>query len=134
MGLKRNVIGFWAAVGLVVVVSIAAYKSMLPTWIAPGNADKFFHFAMAGVLAYFLDRALKGRASWRGRLAPPLASVLVVVPLGIDEYCQRFSDVRSSSFGDFAADVAGVAVFLLVARRIGAASRSRTAATICAGG
>ena len=113
----------------VTAASIAAYAQLLPPWIAPGDMDKVFHFAMGGTLAFFLDRALRGRAAWRGRLAPPLSSVLVLVPVGIEEYLQRYSAVRTSSIWDFAADVAGVVVLTLVARsqRFSAASRSRSA-------
>ena len=122
-------LGFIGAVAGVIGVSIAAYAQLLPPWIAPGNADKAFHFAMGGVLAFFLDRALRGRAAWRGRLAPPLSSLLVLVLLGIEEYLQRFSAVRTSSFWDFAADFAGVVVLTFAARSqlFSAASRSRSA-------
>ena len=111
-------IGLSMVIGLVVGVSILAYAQLLPSWIAPGNADKVFHFAMGGLLAFFLDGALRRRAAWRGRFAPPLSSVLVLVALGIDEYLQRFSAVRTSSIWDFAADLAGVAVCTFAARRL----------------
>ena len=116
---------FAGAAVMVIAVSIAAYAHALPSWIAPGNADKVFHFAMGGVLAFFLDRALRGRSAWSSRFAPPLSSVLVLVPLGVDEYLQRFSTVRSSSIWDFVADVTGVAVLTLVSRRLSAGARQR---------
>lgn len=119
---RSHALAFGAAVSLVIAVSIAAYTRHLPAWIAPGDTDKLFHFAMGGILAFFLDHALRHRAAWRSRVAPPLSSVVVLVPLGIDEYFQRFSAVRSSSAGDFAADLAGVIVFTIAARALAARS------------
>ena len=110
-------IGFAIAGLMVIVISFAAYMRLLPTWIAPGDTDKFFHAAMGGTLAFLLDAALKRRRAWQSSFAPPLSSVLVLVPLGIDEYFQRFSSVRSSSIWDFLADVVGVVVVTFVARR-----------------
>ena len=126
--MQKSSLGFALAVAGVVAVSIAAYAHALPPWIAPGNADKVFHFAMGGILALFLDAALRRRAAWSSSLAPPLSSVLILVPLGLDEYLQRYSAVRTSSIWDFAADVLGVVVFTLLSRRLLVPVSSRVAA------
>jgi VanZ family protein len=109
---KQYWIGFFSAVALVVAVSIVAYRDALPEWIAPGNVDKVLHFSMAGTLAFFLDGALGRRTVWR----IPLAAVIVLVPIAIEEYLQRLSPVRTSSIFDFLADVGGVTVAMLAVR------------------
>lgn len=111
-------VAFSAAVALVIVLSAAAYRQSLPTWLGDGDTDKVLHFAMSGTLAFFLDGMLRARPAWRGSFAPPLASVLVIVPVGIEEFLQRYSPSRTSDFWDFAADVAGVTCFILVARTV----------------
>lgn len=115
---RRFEVGFVAAIGLVVTLSVGAYGHGLPAWLGAGQIDKVLHFAMAGTLAFFLDGMLRARPAWRGSFAPPLASVLVLVPVGIEEYLQRYSATRTSDIRDFAADVAGVIVFLFVARTV----------------
>jgi VanZ family protein len=67
-----------------------------------------------------LDGALGRRSFAPARGIPKgavsLAAVLVLVPVGVEEYLQRFSACRSSSFGDFAADALGVAAGIWVSR------------------
>ena len=115
---KAFAVAFSAAVALVVTLSAAAYSQGLPAWLGAGHTDKVLHFAMAGTLAFFLDGMLRARAAWRGAFAPPLASVLVIVPVGIEEFLQRYSASRTSDIWDFAADVAGVTCFILIARTV----------------
>ena len=71
------------------------------------------------MVSFFLDGALRRRMIRIAGLAVPLAAVLFLVPAGIEEFLQRYSIHRSSSLGDFAADVAGVAVFVWLSRRVG---------------
>ncbi|CAN5924401.1 hypothetical protein BH11MYX4_BH11MYX4_19860 [soil metagenome] len=126
-----SAIGFLATVGLAAVLSLRAYRQELPAWLGVGQTDKVLHFALAGTLAFFLDGALRARPAWRGSFAPPLAAVLVIAPVGLEEYLQRYSAVRTSSIWDFAADVGGVTLFIVVARKVvpllGAAWRQRWA-------
>jgi hypothetical protein len=118
-GMSRvDAICFAGVAATVVFVSILAYAHLVPNWVSARNIDKILHFTMGGVLAFFLDRTLRQRRAWGGRWAPPLSSVLVLVPVGIDEYLQRFSSARSSSWGDFAADVAGIVVCTVLSRRL----------------
>jgi VanZ family protein len=112
---KHYWIGFFTAVSLVVVVSIGAYHGMIPSWVAPANVDKVLHFAMAGILAFFLDGALGKKRLGSFRFAPPIAS-LILVPIGIEEYMQRLSTVRTSSIADFLADTAGVTLASIAVR------------------
>jgi hypothetical protein len=109
---KQYWIGFASAVALVVVVSFVAYRDALPAWVAPGNMDKVLHCCMAGILAFFLDGALGKRSVWK----IPLAAVIILVPIAIEEYLQRLSPVRTSSIFDFLADVTGVTIAMIAVR------------------
>lgn len=112
--------------GLLLVAAGAAYMSSLA--YAEGlpaifrvvpQFDKVVHFAVAGLLAFFLDGALGRRTLFAGsRVAVPLAAVAVLAPAGVEEYLQRYSTHRTSSIWDFAADVAGVVALVALSRRV----------------
>ncbi|MBS2015458.1 MAG: VanZ family protein [Deltaproteobacteria bacterium] len=97
----------------VVLISIAAYAGRIPAALTAHGVDKVLHASMAAVLTGCLARALRGRAL--------LAALLVMAPLALDEYLQRFSSRRSSDWGDLVADLAGafavVAISALWKRR-----------------
>lgn len=98
-------------------LSLVSYAVGLPFDELP-HLDKVVHFGLSGALAFFLDGVLRRRTLRVGPLALPLAAALVIVPAGIDEYLQRYFIQRSSSLADFAADVAGVAFFVWLSRRV----------------
>lgn len=101
------------------VMTIDAYAEGLPSvFLEIRNLDKLLHFGVAGMLAFFADGALRRRMVRLGPFTVPLAAVGLLTPIGLEELLQRFSVNRSSSFGDFAADVAGVAVFTWLSRRV----------------
>ncbi|MBX3208488.1 MAG: VanZ family protein [Labilithrix sp.] len=111
--------------GLVTVGLVAAgmtlfvYKRGLPAELtAIPHLDKALHFGVAGSLAFFLDGVLRRRALRVGTGSIPMAAVLLLVPAAIEEFLQRYSPHRSSSLADFAADVAGVAFFIWLSRRL----------------
>jgi VanZ family protein len=113
---RAHVVGLVTSIALVVVASVVAYRDALPA--VPDGGDKVLHFAMSATLAFFADGALARRSAFRGPLSPPLSSILVLLPLGIEEYLQRLSPVRTSSIWDFAADVLGVVIGTLVSRAL----------------
>lgn len=98
---------------------MGAYAGILPTTLPNvPYADKVGHAVLIGPLAFFLDGALELRPLVSGWRFPRLAPVLVLTVAGIEEYMQRFSSRRSSSFEDFAADVVGVCFFSWLAGRV----------------
>lgn len=111
--------GFFAVVGVALRLSLLAYEERLPEMLR--ELDKVVHFTMAGLLAFFLDGALRQRAFALGRLRLPVAGTALLLVVGIEEYLQRYSVHRTSSFGDYAADVAGVVVLTWLSRRVGRA-------------
>ena len=94
-------------------LSLIAYLWGLPASLIGNGGDKVVHFTLGGLLAFFLDGALRRRMLLR----VPLAAVVILVPAGIEEWAQRFSSHRSSSIWDYAADCAGVFVFIALSRR-----------------
>jgi hypothetical protein len=121
----RYVLGLSLSLLLVVAGSALAYSGAMPRWLVPGNMDKVLHFSMAATLVFFADGALGRRALFAAHRSPPLAAVVVLVPLGVEEYLQRLSQLRTSSIWDFAADLAGVALGILASRRVSLLARGR---------
>lgn len=111
--------GFFAAGVVALTLTWLAYEEGLPEALALPHVDKTIHFGMAGSLAFFLDGVLGRRMLGRGKIAIPLAALLVLVSTGIEEFLQRYSVNRTSSFGDYAADIAGVTFGIWLSRRIG---------------
>ena len=102
------------------VMTLIVYSEGLPApFTAVPHFDKALHFGISGMLSFFLDGVLRRRMVRVAGIAVPLAAVLFLVPTAIEEFLQRYSIHRTSSLGDFAADVAGVACFLWLSRRIG---------------
>ncbi len=109
-------LGLIACVLVGASLSIVSYAEGLPFDQVP-QLDKVVHFGLGGALAFFLDGVLRRRMLRIGPIALPLAAVLVLVPAGIEEFLQRYSVNRTSSFGDYAADVVGVTFFVWLSRR-----------------
>jgi VanZ family protein len=115
---------WWAGVAVISAIAVymtfLAYAERLPSvfQLVP-QFDKVAHFGAAGLLAFFLDGALRRRMLFEAsRFAVPLAAVLVLVPGGIEEYLQRYATYRTSSIWDFSADLAGVVVLVALSRRV----------------
>src|SRR6185295_1376677 len=96
---------WWLAFALIVsitaLVSVISYAGQMPGIVPQTQLDKVIHFAIGGSLAVTLDGGLRRRNF--GLI--PAAITIVLVPAGIEEWLQRFSTPRTSSLGDFAADV-----------------------------
>jgi VanZ family protein len=111
--------GFCAMVGLTLTLSVMAYLEKLPVKLnAIPGVDKIIHVICAGGLVFFLDGAIHRKDVRARGLRIPLAAILVLVPVGIEEILQRFSPVRESSVWDYLADCAGVALFIALGRRL----------------
>jgi len=117
---------WWWWAGLLVIATIAGYLTILAYveglpqvfWIVP-QFDKVVHFTVGGLLAFFLDGALRRRTLFRAfGLAFPLAAALVLVPAAFEEFLQRYATFRTSSIWDFVADLAGVVVLIPISRRV----------------
>jgi hypothetical protein len=119
--------GFVVYSTMVVLIGIGAYAGVLPTSIRfLPHYDLVMHLLLIGGVAFFADGALAHRPLYRGFGSLGGAAVLLVA--GIEEWAQRFSPRRTSSWSDFAADVVGVILFVWAARRIGGTDRRCTTA------
>jgi VanZ family protein len=115
---------WWCGFAAIVVgagyLSLLAYREGLPSifQVVP-QFDKVVHFMTAGLLAFFLDGALRRRTAFiiDGR-AISAAALLILVPVGIEEYLQRYAALRTSSIWDFVADLFGVLLFVPLSRRV----------------
>jgi VanZ family protein len=115
---------WWAGLLLVAAIagclSVLAYAEGLPkAFDLVPQLDKGLHFTLAGLLAFFLDGALRRRTLFTASgFAVPLAAAVILVPAAIEEYLQRYATARTSSIWDFAADLAGVVVLIPLSRRL----------------
>jgi VanZ family protein len=115
---------WWIALAVVVAaagcLTLLAYREGLPSIFARvPQSDKIVHFTIGGLLALFLDGALRQRTAFTiAGVAIPLAALVVLMPAGIEEYLQRYSVHRTSSIWDFVADLLGVVVLLSLSRRV----------------
>jgi polysaccharide biosynthesis protein VpsQ len=120
-------IGFAAHLGLVILIATGAYLGILPTSLPQlPHFDLLGHAVLIGGLAFFLDGALGLRPLVRGVRFPRLAPVIVLAVAGVEEYAQRLSSRRTSSWSDYAADVAGVLFFSWLAARLSAKPPERS--------
>jgi VanZ family protein len=121
MSVRLFRVGLIAQLTLVILIATGAYLGRIPTSLPNlPHFDLLGHAVLIGLLAFFLDGALAFRPLLRGLAFPRLGPVLVLAVAGVEEWAQRFSPRRTSSWSDYAADVAGVLFFSWLARRLAA--------------
>lgn len=120
--------GFAAQLAAVVTIATLAWLGRIPTSLPRlPHIDLLGHASLIGLLAFFLDGVLDYRTLLRNRLTWLRAAPFFVLAVaGIEEFLQRFGVYRSSSWTDFAADVAGVVALTWLSKRLGSASTSQT--------
>ncbi|APR75483.1 Hypothetical protein A7982_00829 [Minicystis rosea] len=110
-------VSFFVYTTVVVLIGAGAYAGVLPTTLSGlPHADLLLHFLFIGGVAFFADGALRHRPLWRRHGS--LGGFAVIVVAGIEEWAQRFSPRRSSTWSDFTADVLGVILFVWLSRRV----------------
>jgi hypothetical protein len=134
-GLRRFFrIGLAVQFAAIALIDAGAYAGLIPTQIkALPHYDLVMHFLLVGTFGFFLDGALSHRRlvpiPYFPRLGPSIALVLAAT----EEYLQRFSPRRSSSWSDLAANVSGILVCAYLARRLTILKASQHAAAASAG-
>lgn len=100
-----------------VACGTCAYLGVLPPQLgAVPHFDLIGHFLFIGGMAFFLDGVLERRPLPGGFWS--LGGGLVIAVAGAEEYLQRFSPLRTSTWSDFIADVLGVALCVWLSRRL----------------
>jgi undecaprenyl-diphosphatase len=109
----------WPQIALVIIISLVAYLNILPqqllTW---PFADKVLHFILFGMVAFWLNLWLQGRAMRWGGWSMPVAILLPLSVALFDEGLQHFSPIRSMSLSDLLADLAGLLLFWSLSRKL----------------
>jgi VanZ family protein len=102
-----------------VLISVGAYRGILPTRLPQiPHLDLPIHALLIGLLGGLLDGSLGFRRLTPRLAFPRLGAIVVITAAGIEEYLQRFSPRRSSTYSDFIADVVGVLFFSWLAKRV----------------
>ncbi len=102
----------WPQLGLVIAISILAYRDALPDrLLAWPYSDKVMHFILFGMVAFWLNLWLAGRVLKIMGLQVPLTPLVCAGLVMAEEFSQRLSPLRSSNFSDLAADLAGIIFF-----------------------
>ena len=108
----RWAIAFMIYIGILVVISILAYRNQLPQMLTIN--DKLGHFVLFGLAGFLSHRALKQRSLRAYRLAIPLGPLLVGLLVIIDEGLQSLSANRSSGMDDLWANWIGIIIFIWI--------------------
>jgi polysaccharide biosynthesis protein VpsQ len=122
-------IGLVAHSVLIVSIAAGAYAGVLPTKISLiPYYDTVMHFLLVGMFGFFLDGAFEHRSIVEVPFVPRVGPALALVLAAAEEYLQRLSPRRSSSWADFAANATGIFVCAFLARRISLSMIARRAA------
>ena len=108
-----------AHIALIVMIDVGAYLGILPNEVRglPGF-DKVMHFLLVGTFGALLDGALAHRAIVRVPYVPRVGPGIALVLAGTEEFLQRLSPRRSSSWSDLIANYAGILVLSWAIKRL----------------
>jgi VanZ family protein len=114
----------WPQLALVIVITQLAYLGYLPLWLLRVEGlDIALHFTLFGWVAFCLYPWMAGG---RSRLPLSPAVLAVVVPFtaaALEEGAQWFSPLRTASWLDLGADLAGMCVGVALSRWLGTEKR-----------
>lgn len=111
--------GLVAQISLVILLSVLAYTGHMPAavgWLR--RYDWIGHGLLIGPIAFFLDGVLDHRPLVRGLAFPRLAPAAIAAVAGIEEFLQRYSPQRSSSWSDYVSDVIGIFFCAWLSKRV----------------
>lgn len=104
----------FAFVAWIIYLANAGHAVEFFAAVRRAGGDKLGHFLLIGGLAYFVNMSLACRR-WRGWL---LGSLIVAVLATLEEFSQVWIENRHCDALDLAADLAGIWVAGLLARRM----------------
>ncbi len=108
----------WPQVALVLVITQMAYLNLLHfRFLTYSPMDKILHFVLFGLVVFWLNLWLEGRAMRLGPWFIPLAVLLPLLIASSEEIAQVWSPVRTASLLDWLSDVLGMLFFWSLSRR-----------------
>lgn len=119
-------LGLVCHTALIACISAAAYAGVIPTKVAVfPEFDLVMHLVLVGTWGFFLDGALGHRVLVTVPFVPRLGPGVALALAATEEYLQRFSPRRSSTWSDFAANATGILIGAWLARRLTIARAAR---------
>jgi hypothetical protein len=98
--------------GILFCASVLAYVGLIPTQLKSiPYYDSNGHFMLFGILAFSLDRALKGRTTRVMGVTLPIGSTVIALYAIIDESLQYYSTARTFDLSDLACSLLGIMTF-----------------------
>lgn len=108
----------WPQVALVLVITQMAYLDLIRLRILTFSPmDKILHFVLFGLVVFWLNLWLEGRAIRLGLWFIPLAVLLPLLAATSEEIAQAWSPVRTASLLDWLSDLLGMLFFWSLSRR-----------------
>lgn len=102
---------------VLLIATILAYLQLIPGEIKKiPHYDSIGHFILFGILAFSLDRALRGRTTRVMGVTLPIGSTIIAIYAIIDESLQYYSTVRTFDLTDLACSLLGVITFCVVGK------------------
>ncbi len=108
----------WPQVALVGVITQMAYLNLIHfRFLTYSPMDKILHFVLFGLVVFWLNLWLEGRAMRLGPWFIPLAVLLPLLAASSEEIAQAWSPVRTASLLDWSSDLLGMLFFWSLSRR-----------------
>lgn len=119
MSLSRRgfLIGLALQVAVVGSLSLLAYVGGLPRWRFLNQYDYVLHAVLVGPIALWLDGIFAYRDVSR-RVPVPLGPAIIAAFAVTEEYLQRYSPLRTSTWKDFFGNLIGIVVFTVLGRAL----------------
>lgn len=112
-------IGLASWIALIVMIDVGAYLGILPNEVRKiPFYDTILHFLLVGTFGALLDGALLHRAIVRAPFVPRIGPAIALALAGTEEYLQRLSPRRSSSWSDLIANFSGILILSWAIKRL----------------
>ena len=109
---KKQIIVLTCYVAILITISVLAYNHKIPAIITKiPYYDIIGHFLLFGIAALLANRALKRKVIKIFIIFVPLGPAIITLIVFTEEFLQRFSQYRSSSYTDLIADICGILFF-----------------------
>ena len=116
---KKQTIALTCYVAILITISVLAYSHKIPAIVTKiPYYDIIGHFLLFGIAALLAHRALKRKVIKIFIVFVPLGPAIVTLIVFAEEFFQRFSQYRSSSYADLIADICGILFFYYLDKQL----------------